>query len=50
MQKAIAALEAVFGAEVEKEAKTFGEEMEQEQLRRIASQVFDFCYALSDSR
>jgi hypothetical protein len=34
---------------VAKDAKTFDEEMERERLRRITCQLWDFCYALSDS-
>ena len=57
LQKAIAALQAVFGkhnhadndSSVAKDAKTFDEEMERERLRRVSCQMWDFCYALSDS-
>lgn len=35
--------------EVEKEASTFGENFNRELLRTITSQMFDCCYALSDS-
>ena len=55
LQKAIAALRGVFGKStettepVEKEAKTFDDEIKRERLRNVAGQMWDFCYTLSDS-
>lgn len=34
---------------VEKDAQTFGENLSREQLRHVTSEMFDCCYALSDS-
>ena len=57
IQKAAAAiaetLAGLFGkgttGTVEKDAKTFDEEMERDRLRKVTCQLWDFCYALSDS-
>jgi hypothetical protein len=50
LQKAIAALQGVFGeAPVKKSANTFDEEMQQERQRKVTGQMWDFCYALCDS-
>ncbi len=34
---------------VEKDAKTFGESLSREQMRHVSGEMFDCCYALSDS-
>ena len=52
LEKAIAALRGVFGKSAEtvrKEARTFDDEMDRERKRDVSSQMWSFCYTLSDS-
>jgi hypothetical protein len=60
IQKLAAAIAGVFGKgnlnsgddDVTKrdgDAKTFGENLDREKMRRITGEIWDFCYALSDS-
>jgi hypothetical protein len=52
LQKAVTALREAFNKSddiVTKDATTFGENIDRKHLRELTGEMFDFCYALSDS-